>query len=289
MKVLRPLLLTLALGAIAGPSTASGQATQIPATLARALMAAPGEPGSSGDASFYVGSAPNGFPAAWLPPTPVTIAGGFGRAGRSTVVLVYPASEADPAAAYATFLRGAGWTSPERPPERGGFVSSELARLDYAWLCRDSARVTVLGVPGASVGAKLVRASFYRDDTGSSCGGASRSFPVQQYDLLFPTLVPPAGVQMRGGGGGSSGVDSRVDAARYRTTMAPSALIQHFAAQLEKAGWKTGALLTGDGLAVQSVEANDTKGRPWRGTLTVIALGSDLSAELRMSRTDGMY
>jgi hypothetical protein len=54
---------------------------------------------------------------------------------------------------------------------------------------------------------------------------------------VLPALFPPEGVAQLSGGGGRSGSSSEETYAHLRTDMSPAALVEHYSAQLEEAGW----------------------------------------------------
>jgi hypothetical protein len=69
----------------------------------------------------------------------------------------------------------------------------------------------------------------------SPCSDDHARYAYDERSVL-PALFPPEGVaQLSGGGGGGSG--SEQNYAHLRTGMSPAALVGHYSAQLEEAGW----------------------------------------------------
>jgi hypothetical protein len=276
----RSLLVVLFATMIASAAAAQSQPPTIPTGLAIALL---GWPDARTTTSISVGRAPDGLDAAYIPPAPVTIVGGAAMGSTRSVVLAYPTTDVDALESYSSFLVAHGWNRPSWPARRGGFVSSDDATMRNGWLCRDSLRVTVLPAAGTPAGAKWIKASFYSDVDGQRCGGPMPT-GMPRDELEFPTLVAPPGARMLNGSGGGGGGGSRSLSTRLQTTLSIPALLDHYTAQLQKAGWTIGARLVGDGLGMQAVETRDAEGRSWRGALSVITASQAQDIELRMAR-----
>src|SRR5687767_12276280 len=113
--------------AIAAATTARTAPTQqqpatIPVPLAAALMGGAVDP-TRPPTRFFVGQAPDGFPAELIPPGPVSVIGGTMASGARTVILAYPAAVENGVTAYRQFLRAQGWIAPSMTEGRTGFVS----------------------------------------------------------------------------------------------------------------------------------------------------------------------
>ena len=91
--------------------------------------------------------------------------------------------------------------------------------------------------------------------------------------LHVPRLAAPVGVRWDGGGGSSGGGDHLDNHIRVTTDLTPAELLPLYAAQLAGAGWRLGDVHHAATHAIQWVEANDQKGHPWRGLLTIYANG----------------
>jgi hypothetical protein len=74
---------------------------------------------------------------------------------------------------------------------------------------------------------------------------------------VIPALFPPEGVVQISGGGGSSS-SSEENRAQLRTGMSPAALVGHYSAQLEEAGWSRAG-------------GGEEDGEGWVGTLVAMS------------------
>ncbi len=122
--------------------------------------------------------------------------------------------------------------------ERGGFVSTGFGGRSLTFCL--SPRGLALFVSAyrrreagtTEVRLRLESSSFRRD---SPCSDDYDRYGYAERSIL-PALFPPEGVaQISGGGGGGSG--SEENYAHLRTGMSPAALVGHYSAQLEEAGW----------------------------------------------------
>jgi hypothetical protein len=281
------LALAAGLAGASHPSAAQDaqrQPAQVPIDLATALVASPftGGPGAT---RIFVGTAPNGLAASNLPPKPVSVLGGMATGAFQSVVLVYPATDPDPAASYMKFLEGAGWKRPFMQLPRGGFVATDELHFRSAALCRDSARATVLPISGAPSGSAWVRADFYPERGVSMCTERPRTDFMQEF--VFPVLVAPPGSSTSGISGPGGSPDSRQVSTTLKTTLTAPQILAHYSAQLQKGGWIVGTPLTADSLGVERVTAKDTTGREWSGALTVVGMDGGAEVAIQMVRGGG--
>ena len=86
---------------------------------------------------------------------------------------------------------------------------------------------------------------------------------------VMPALFPPEGVAQIWGGGGS-GPDSEENRAHLRTGMSPAAIVDHYSAQLEGAGWSRAGGGEGGPTAWSGWTFEDD-GRGWVGTLVAMS------------------
>lgn len=284
-----PAVLALAAGVAGAPFTAGAQnaprqPTQVPIELVTALVASPFG-GGSAETHILIGAAPNGIAASDLPPKPVTVLGGVATGSSRSVIFVYPATDQDPAGSYMKVLEGAGWTHPPVTYQRSGFVAAGETNVRSGSLCRDSARVSVIPIPGAPSGRAWVRANFYTERGRSECNTPPRTDFMQ--DLVFPLLEAPPGSRTAGTSGGGGSLDTREISTTLQTTLTPPQLLAHYAAQLQKNGWIVGAPVNGDSISVQRVSARDTKGGEWTGALAVVDLGGQSHVSVQMARREG--
>ena len=290
MRMFRPILaLAFVVGVAGTPFTAMAQnparqPAQVPIERVTALVASPFGGGAS-ETRIHIGTAPNGIASSDLPPKPVTVLGGVATGSSRSVILVYPATEQDPAGSYMKVLGDAGWTHPPVTYPRSGFVPAGETNMRSGTLCRDSARVSVIPIPGAPSGRKWVRADFYTERGRSQCTAPPRTDFMQ--DFVYPLLEAPPGSRTVGTSGGGGSIDTREISTILQTSLAPAQLLAHYAGQLQKNGWMVGAPVNGDSISVQRVSARDTKGGEWTGALTVVDLGTQAHVSVQMARREG--
>ena len=257
--------------------------TMIPRELALALIGGRGP--MSRTATITVGRTPADFPRELLP-AGVKILGALSSPGRReiprsvTVVAVGPDSASTAAITFKSVLERAGWKEPTMPDMqmRGGFSSVSVligpgGEQNGFMLCRDSTMVQVTVAPRERAG------SLYNIDLTpairrySPCNPdfARRMMPYRQEESYkFPTLRPPAGAYSTGGGSCGS-EDSREATTRLETELSPTALVTHYATQLETQGWTLGARTGDSTMVMQIARSKDDKGRDVTGILGAIA------------------
>lgn len=237
------------------PPVSAQQPESIPRELAAALVSA--RPGD--DVVFHVDEAPPGLVAVW--PDGSRILGGIEdvRDGKTVVVVVpMPPDEAE--AAIVGALEAASWKrAPEWNPG-GGFTSTHELPIE---LCRGERRWGILvgnHPEGALVEIHDAPAGGSRCETDPPGYGGP-------YGGVLPSLrVPERGRFLRGGGG-SSGA-TVYSTARFESDLEIEALLDHFGALLEQAGWtgRTRDLAGSVGVSTWSFEYN---GEPWEGFFVV--------------------
>lgn len=271
---------------LATPLAAQGRPAAETVTLPRELLLALlGNANPRDSAALAIGRVPVGLPAE-LASSGVEVLGGVsypvrgdprgvtrdGRRGTALLVLAEPGDRA--VAAVAASLERAGWRRPQPPSpmqERGGFVPA-IVPPRLATLCRDDAAIA-LAPSVRQAGGSFVRATLMPVRQ-SACDPtvAARSSPYFEA-FPFPPLVAPAGVTSHMASGRGGGDDRREAYTRLQVDMTPEALVAHYAAQLERAGWTLGAAVQADGVALRSGSARDPQGRTWHGVLTAQRIG----------------
>ncbi len=86
-------------------------------------------------------------------------------------------------------------------------------------------------------------------------------------DIPMPTLRTPPGVSMQSSHGMGGSLEDRVAYATAVTTLSAGSLLQSYAEQVQKAGWKAHPPTIGDPGALQGFEMTDSSGKTWRGLL----------------------
>lgn len=226
---------------------------------------------------LFLGKLPTDLPARIPVPEGMVLLGGLRRVrpwwGETDAQVILEA-EAEPEGVYAAFrehLAGSEWSEKRWPPaERGGFVSSGSGTRSLTFCLSPRG-------PALSVGA------YRRGGTGTTevrlrlDGSRRRDSPCSEdhhrheyHDRsVVPALFPPEGaVQISGGGGSSS--DSEENRAHLRTGMSPAAIVAHYSAQLEGAGWSR-AGGGEEGPTAWSGWAFEEDGEGWVGALVAMS------------------
>jgi hypothetical protein len=102
-------------------------------------------------------------------------------------------------------------------------------------------------------------------------------------DIPMPILRTPPGVSLQRGHGSGGSDEYRVDYATAITTLSVGNLLQGYAEQVQKAGWRAHPPTIGDFGAVQTFEMTDRSGKSWRGLLAVQDNGADRGVLFRVS------
>ena len=192
---------------------------------------------------LFLGELPTDLPAEIPVPEGMVLLGGLRRVspwrGEPEAQVILEA-EAEPEGVYAAFrehLAGSEWTEKRRPPlERGGFVSpGSGTRFLIFCLSPRGPALSVGAYRRRGAGATEVRLRLEGSRRDSPCSDYHDRYEYYERSVI-PALFPPEGVvQLSGGGGGGS--DSEENRAHLRTGMPPAAIVAHYSAQLEEAGW----------------------------------------------------
>jgi len=272
MRIAAALLVLVA----ASPCSAQDAPVSLPVALVSALFSGAQAPGRG--SIYTVGEPPAGWPMELWPVGGAAI-GGMTE-GR-TLIAIFADTSTRPLANYLTLLRNAGFT---QPTMRGGngFTSSGGP---FSWYCRDSTVVTARMAP-APAGRSYLRVS-YAPGSRTSCVVTESSFPKSASRLELPSLPPPPGVNA-----GRAGASASDDGVSSETTLpgasiAPSALVAHYARLLTAAGWTTTGVTSDSTAAAQLLRAHDATGRAWQGVLSAFATPTGRNVVLSMYAEDG--
>jgi hypothetical protein len=205
-----------------------------------------------------------------------------GTAASFDAVIDVPAGTSDVAGFYDRELTKLGWSpAPSRgPTNQGGFVQSFPAT--NRMYCKGENppwySVTIFTPPSAPIDVRAhVEFSNPNIQPGSTYMGPCSAPPagVQMGGGLskLPALRPPDGVLLRGGMGGSSGMDRQTSEAGATTKLSASDLEAQFAQQLAAAGW-TKIARSADGPIAWSTWKVPGDGE-WRGLLLVNETSGD--------------
>lgn len=193
------------------------------------------------------------------------------EAGRMVeVVLDIPQSTEWFLDSYKELAADAGWIEPEKPDRDGGFEFGPEA--DRLLLCRgDRGPALFVNVNRPYEGVEQpadVRLRLLIGDRYSPC-------TPEPYDNDFerhiPRLRPPPGTRQFPGGGGG-GPDEAHSDATLNADLEVSAVGEHYAGELDKAGW----LSTGEGhsgpQAWSTWTFTDDRDQTWKGVFTALKL-----------------
>lgn len=245
---------------VLAPSRATGQeAGSIPLDLAVALLfgTSPG-----GDCVIHVGEAPEGFALTW--PSGTRLLGASENPQRTTVAAVVPGAGEDVRRRIEASLRETGWVQPDPPPHMQGGFQDRAA--PWGMYCSEDGDYRTLKVSRRDSAESLVLVTQIRADgrRHTPCAAPPERFRPPFADVL-PLLHPPEGSRMIDGGRGTSGrsVESR---AEIRGETGIAALLEHFAGQLEEAGWERISEASGPEAGVISWSFEHER-EPWIGYL----------------------
>ena len=228
---------------------------------------------------LFLEELPTDIPADIPVPEGMVVLGGLRRVGpyRSEPdAQVILETEAEPESVYDTFrehLAGSAWTE-KRPflMERGGFVHTGAGMRPLTFCL--SPRGPALSVSAnRRRGAETTEVRLRLEGSRPRDSPCSEDYGRYEYDdrSVIPALFPPEGVvQISGGGGRSS--DSEENRAHLRTGLSPTALVGHYPAQLEEAGWsRVGGGEEGP-TAWSGWTFEDEAGEGWVGTFVAMSL-----------------
>ncbi|MDQ2887940.1 MAG: hypothetical protein M3Y39_17855 [Chloroflexota bacterium] len=227
---------------------------------------------------LLAGRLPDQLPFTLPLPDEHTIIGSFiSNPEEIQIVLDTPQAAAAVIAFYKEQMQTAGWSEPaiQHRMNEGGFVHTYHRPASSIILCK------------GPHGPALMVSAFAEQHEGESTDvrihidTRSRNSPCRQSSRIFmevggliPPLEPPAGGRQMGGGGGGSNSESASTAATLEMehdTALPT-LADHYAHQLEQAGWQR----TGEGSSGPMVwhtwEFRDTKNELWGGVFTSLQI-----------------
>ncbi|CAN5811852.1 hypothetical protein BH23GEM8_BH23GEM8_09220 [soil metagenome] len=277
------LFLPLVLLAVVPTMPAVAQEGMVPMELVQHLV--PGfSPGESGMPEVHVGIVPEAVASALALPPGARVLGSviYPRSSRTVVAFPSPATAA--IAAMELRLLSSGWTrlTVER---QSGFAGGGMG--NSAVFCRgDAERIQI--APGRLAGPDRVMTVLHSTDARfSPCEGRTGTLGSRTSNPI-PSLTPPPGARVEGGGSGSGG--DRADArATIWTEESASDLVAHYAAQLVEHGWRAGAESSAADHAVRTWTLSDEAGEEWHGILLATTASGDPERRellLRLIRTE---
>lgn len=227
---------------------------------------------------LFLGEIPTDIPAEIPIPEGMVLLGGLRRVGPfrsepdAQVILEAEVEPEDVYNAFREHLAGSEWSEKRPfPVKRGGFVHTGegLRPLTFCLSPRGPAlSVTAHRLRGA--GTTEIRLRL--DGSRSRDSPCSEDYDRYEYDerSVIPALFPPEGVAQLSGGGGSSS-NSEDDSAHLRTGLHPAAIVGHYSAQLEEAGWSRVGSGDEGPTAWSGWAFEDEGGEGWVGTLVAMS------------------
>lgn len=274
------------LALVSVPGAAQSARATIPIAVAKAMTLAPeifGRP------QFFNGRTPPQWPAA-LTPRGVRVLGGgvIGdlRDFNDHVAVFEFSPGSNPAKVLTEVVRRAGFTNPARDFQHrdvGGFADTHPPSKAY---CNDALQLASFA-PVDSASSMLVYAVVMLEGESAriSCGTSSSDPYAMHFPVTVPQLLPPAGTQSFGGGsswGGSSGHMTT----SLRTTMPTDSILEHYSAQLIKAGWTAeGRGANADGVGFRRFSFHEGIAA-WSAALIVQAAGDRREVTLNLVRSE---
>jgi hypothetical protein len=231
--------------------------------------------GSAGG-ELLVGQAPADFPVELLPEG-ATILGSAVQRNENTIAVLVPLRSSEAEAILRQTFLDAGWEY-AAVGRSGGFVRTEEQNLPRdarpPIFCRDGQMVRLATSRDAD--GSIARFSWSRRSPGPWCDrnalGSSR----------IPMLPPPASANMVGGGG-SSGSDHMASTSAYvESTLSPGELVEHYASELEAAGWTSAGAVAGESHASRELAMLDEAGAEWVGLVSATKMPGLGWTELRL-------
>ena len=258
--------LLLAAGA-AGAQPAPRDTSPVPRELVELLFGRYG----LGMRDIVVGRAPSGFPEE-LEPEHVRVVGGVGGPMGGEAIFEVGQEPGGVAASMLTAMERSGW-EPMRIGSNAamrGFVGSQSFG-PVNQLCKERWSANVM--PHRQFDRSYLRITWTVGER-SPCEvmRQNQSDAQRQMERRFaevPTLQPPAGVEVQGGGT-STGGDSWSVSARATGGVTATGLLDHYIAEMKRAGWTQAARHATDSLGVATFTKPADEGEPWYALLTVM-------------------
>lgn len=248
---------------------ASLAGAQTPDSVPRELAAAlvfDGVPGEQ--CRIHVGEAPEGFTMAW--PEGTIVLGASETANRAKVVAVVPGGNEEVRSAIESGLLSSGWSRLEPHVAPNGFQFRPPSGPDLSFCSEDGAHRMVEIDRRDGESSMVVVHQMSAEMPYSRCRvRPERHLHPVPFEGVLPPLYPPEDARLTDGGGGASDrtVESR---AEIRTEAGLAALMEHFARQLEEAGWLRTGGTAGEEASVSSWRF-EHEGEAWRGQLVGVA------------------
>ena len=232
--------------------------------------------GIGGDANLTVGKLPEDLPLLLSLPEAVEVIGSYTERWEEEVAVttLYLTTQAPDLAQkdLTAQLRLAGLREvPQGDPWNWGFTTPEADAHRYYEFCRDDLLATLFfeAADGQTTDVE-VRLEDLRPERGFHCKELFEHTAMQDEHMPpAPALNSPSESQIldRDFGGTFAGLYS---SAALRTDLAPAALSEHYAAQLEEAGWARTNRGETSSVVWTQWRYEDDRGDPWIGFMQIL-------------------
>lgn len=249
-----------------GPLLAETNAA-VPLDLVLGILGADGE-------DLFVGGMPDDLSRLVPVPDDAVALGGIQRKESASIVLAVPDAADDAHALYAAVAATQGWARLAPAASSMGFVKSDADEEKF--YCGPGDSLLSVHVTPAGESASRVTLTIYPPNGFGPCG-SKQGPPVTSAELAMPILRVPQGVQWGSSTTCSTAADSAGEVVRLTGSVRISDMVSHFGAQLEGQGWLLEDQAVGQGVGLQAWSRLDETGHPWKGTLSVLSVGSDVS------------
>ncbi|HUA07698.1 MAG TPA: hypothetical protein VMA98_00365 [Candidatus Acidoferrales bacterium] len=226
---------------------------------------------NGGTAQVFVGKLPDGIPKVPLPDA--TLVGSVHQSVSSPIALdsydLYYTAPDGALASYGAALTAAGWTHQELPTNNGGFVASTGPQSGIYCKANEPLVTAQVGTDPQDLRVSITPAGA--GGVGDLiCGKNPLMSLVKAFGTTeLPQLHVPAGVRMSVP---QIGLPNAQSAAYIHNGTSAAALLDNFAAQMIKAGWKAGARSNGDAIVAQTFRKADAKTASWQCVISIEAV-----------------
>jgi hypothetical protein len=275
-------LALLSLALLGEQASAQRQPATIPTVVAQA---AGWRSPMSARPQFFDGRLPTGWPAA-LVPAGASVLGGsvVGDSGMfrvQTAVFTFSA-QTNPDEVLRGLLARAGYVRLDPERAESGFVGNTPSQADTKY-CKGSSMAT-FGVVDSAQAPFAFAVTLIDGEAGRQSCSPRRDWEMRhRFPIEVPTLVPPTGAMVFGGGRhwGSDGGSMQ---STVRTTMPADSVLAHYTAQVVRGGWKAdGRPVSTDDIAVQRFSFRDGQD-DWMAALLVMAIGDRREVRLEFAK-----
>ena len=233
----------------------------VPGKLARALLERPRSDGEVEQPTLIAGRFPPQLASAPLP-AGARVIGGAAYTDQAVALAAIPGGR-ESLAEYLATLERAGW----RPQRQRGLVRWGVAEMPSEFCDPNGRSVQVSLTPLREGGSLLTLGSH----TTPSC---TPEWVAAFDEIPLPSLPQPEGATVLGGGSNGGMQYDWVSDGRLDTPLAPSAVVEHYAGLLRRAGWTVLPPASDASTTTAAAELRDAQGRTWHALIAAVALSA---------------